>query len=65
MVHIDMPLRRFVDLGHSESHCHSVANACTTEMQVTSLVPRSSTPHTTWMGCSADGLGTRLSSWPT
>ena len=62
---VAMPLRRFVDLGHSESHCHPVANACTTEMQVTSSVPRPSTPHTTWMKRSVEGLGARLSSWPT
>ena len=38
------------------------ANTCTTEMQVTSLFPRPSTPHTIWTGCSVEGLGTRLSS---
>ena len=66
----DMPLKKFVDLGHLDSHCHPVANACTTEMQVTSLVPRLSTPpctthhhapHNTWTRCSVDGLRTRLS----
>ena len=45
--------------------CHWVANVCTTEMQVTSLVPRPSTPHTRWMGRSVEGLGTRPSTWPT
>ena len=40
----DMPLKKFVDLGHLDSHCHPVANACTTEMQVTSFVSRPSTP---------------------
>ena len=55
-----MPLRKFVDLGHSDSHCHPVVNACTTEMQVTGLVPRPSTPHTTWMGHSVESPSAHL-----
>ena len=50
-----------VDLGHSGSHSCPAANACTTEMKVTTLVPGPSTLHTTWTGWRVEGLGMRLS----
>ena len=50
-------------VGHLDSHRHPVANACTTEMQVTSLILSPDHQHHTVhrQERSLDGLGTRLS----